>query len=1176
MKVRALLILSLLAALPAMAQQRGVASRKQTAVELRNTASLEQKFFSDFSLEAAKDEAEALLRRDPANVTALFVRMEAAELEERTDVTLDSALRLCATSAGGDVQAVASNRILEHAGNTRLFNSVLRQVKLASQQTNACTFNLRLALVAAAADGDAAVDLDAAAKSAGLLTRWRIAGPFGHFSNVDFERQWPPESQPGLQDKSDNAVPERFWFRSGMVSLPDYFPANGVYYANAESEIASPQASVISVLSAGPYVIYVDGRPVLKFDSRFQSGANRHSATASLSAGRHRVMVKFTADAAPLSIAVHPRYAGDNRKQPKQGPAFREYLAALQLYFRGDIPALARNLESATTLHGTAAHTYLSALLYSAAEEHSSQARSAWQNLAAHHDSALLAQLKISEDAAGDNYGRASAIDAIAKQRPDSEIAARAAFDLHRSMPRSANEYLSRLIALHPSCSNLREALKFFTAAGEQASAQHAERQLADCAPESLAYARALADSGRHAEAASRLQQFLAVNPLNRSARKLLLEELVLSNQPDLARKQLSELRSIAPNAAGLADLMAAPEKLLDSSSPRAGGFIEGDEFYRDWRRDAPAIAREILPKPFTGGSAVILVSDKVIEVARDGSASIYVHNITRVLNKDGIVRYGEASVPRGSDLLELRTIKASGQVVEPELAQQKAAISMPALEPGDSVEEEYVTHYPSWDKGSEAASQFVFGSMQAPVIHSRLVVLSDPAAPVKVLLQNGAPAPPTRPAGARVWERDNISQIAAEPFLPEQNLLPAVSLVTGDDLRDRSRDLLIDSSRAGLGVMETLLSIRLEKTASEYERARRLYQFVTEKIDSTGADWASASAEDTLAAGQGSRTVTLLALAHAAGLDADLVLARRVDQSCPAEMEACKSEPLVRFWLSNGKVIDVDPEAEGLPFGMLLPDLEARGALLVPLGPEPARNTQTVSLAVDSAPEKSTAQGDLSLDAEGNLSATIQMKLGVTRGDEVRGVLRGASDAERQAFFERLAMRIVPGATGVSGATSHERDVEEPMELSLRLQAPQFISRPAAINDIDQLVPALGLRSMYAKSSSRQFPLYIESLFFESAHFRLHLLAGIEAHALPSDFSARSEFGGYSVRFSKRPGEIEIEREFHIPVQLVPAGKYPAFVDFASRIDEAERQRISLEFTKQDDRTSAQALPSH
>lgn len=162
--------------------------------------------------------------------------------------------------------------------------------------------------------------------------------------------------------------------------------------------------------------------------------------------------------------------------------------------------------------------------------------------------------------------------------------------------------------------------------------------------------------------------------------------------------------------------------------------------------------------------------------------------------------------------------------------------------------------------------------------------------------------------------------------------------------------------------------------------------------------------------------------------------------------------------------------------------------------------------------------------------------------------------------------MRIVPGASGVAGATVHESDLEQPMELTLRFHVPQFISRPAAINDIDQLAPALGLRSMYTKSSSRQFPLYIESLFFESAHFRLHLPAGIEAHALPSDFSARSEFGGYSLRFSKKLDEIEIEREFHVPVQVVPAGKYPAFVDFASRIDEAERQRISLEFSKQDD----------
>ncbi|MGZ4873905.1 MAG: hypothetical protein ACXV5R_01940, partial [Candidatus Angelobacter sp.] len=44
---------------------------------------------------------------------------------------------------------------------------------------------------------------------------------------------------------------------------------------------------------------------------------------------------------------------------------------------------------------------------------------------------------------------------------------------------------------------------------------------------------------------------------------------------------------------------------------------------------------------------------------------------------------------------------------------------------------------------------------------------------------------------------------------------------------------------------------------------------------------------------------------------------------------------------------------------------------------------------------------------------------------------------------------------------------------------------------------------------------------------------------------------------------QVDIHRDFRIPVQVIAPEKYVAFVNFALRIDEAERQRISLETRK-------------
>ncbi len=63
----------------------------------------------------------------------------------------------------------------------------------------------------------------------------------------------------------------------------------------------------------------------------------------------------------------------------------------------------------------------------------------------------------------------------------------------------------------------------------------------------------------------------------------------------------------------------------------------------------------------------------------------------------------------------------------------------------------------------------------------------------------------------------------------------------------------------------------------------------------------------------------------------------------------------------------------------------------------------------------------------------------------------------------------------------------------------------------------------------------------------------------MPPDFNARNEFGEYSVRFRASGQQIDVQREFRIPIQVVAPEKYEAFAAFARQIDDAERRRISL-----------------
>ena len=415
-------------------------------------------------------------------------------------------------------------------------------------------------------------------------------------------------------------------------------------------------------------------------------------------------------------------------------------------------------------------------------------------------------------------------------------------------------------------------------------------------------------------------------------------------------------MREIATNANDYVPSLKDTGVAQDSRSERAEGFANGGEFYAPYRRDGIDLVRKSAQRNFSGGDAVILLSDKVARVRGDGPVSVYVHCITRTLNKEGISRYGEVALPRGADLLELRTIKANGEIIEPELAQQKPTISMPALEPGDAIEEEYVLHYAELDLMPESASAHAFGSFAAPILHSRFVLLNPPEAMIQVREQAGAPLPLVGENNGmviRVWERDNIVQAIAESFMPAINLLPTVTIAQAEKTSARLRDELIDASRAGLHVYEAVTALHLSQAGGDVEKAKRLYRFVTSKIDSSGPEWAVSPAEDTLASGQGSRTMALLALARAVGLRAELLLARKVEQNCGKEL-SCFTEPLVRFWLPNGESTDVDAESDDLPFGVIPPSLDAREAHLIPLLTEEEKRPEIVALNPRLAGEKS------------------------------------------------------------------------------------------------------------------------------------------------------------------------------------------------------------------------------
>ena len=325
----------------------------------------------------------------------------------------------------------------------------------------------------------------------------------------------------------------------------------------------------------------------------------------------------------------------------------------------------------------------------------------------------------------------------------------------------------SRRLAEHPSCETSNNAMMFYRSRQQFGEAAAAQQKLDGCAPQSLAYAQSLAAQECHGDAARVLQQLLAAAPLNRSARLMLVGELQLAGDDPGAEQAAAAWLRIAPNAPAYRRLAAA-----SSDDPAA----DAKDFYAPYRHDAAQVMQATAAQ-FTG-APILLVNDHVAIARPDGSVSLYVHTATRFSSAEDIERFAGTNLPHGTQILQLRTLHSDGSVTAMKLDAENLRNALPALSPGDTVDEEYVVNY-AGDGGipeHPEVFQFVFGRFDAKVLSARFIVLT-PAGQADrgvVIASSDAPRLVSQVRNdmlARTWERNEASVTTGGLALHNQSL---------------------------------------------------------------------------------------------------------------------------------------------------------------------------------------------------------------------------------------------------------------------------------------------------------------------------------------------------------------------------------------------------------------------
>ncbi|HEX6880765.1 MAG TPA: hypothetical protein VF135_10405 [Terriglobales bacterium] len=160
-------------------------------------------------------------------------------------------------------------------------------------------------------------DLDQllASKESGLLTDWRLIGPYG--KTADTARIWPPEKDQMRRNRYGERRVVTLEFATGKFELPARISRQGIFYAASEVWVPNGGEWRIYAETAGIMTVFVDGKSALRREPEKSGGLEMTSQVVHLERGTHRVLVKFTAAAAPFHLAVMPQTGGLRKRNNK-------------------------------------------------------------------------------------------------------------------------------------------------------------------------------------------------------------------------------------------------------------------------------------------------------------------------------------------------------------------------------------------------------------------------------------------------------------------------------------------------------------------------------------------------------------------------------------------------------------------------------------------------------------------------------------------------------------------------------------------------------------------------------------------------------------------------------------------------------------------------------------------
>ena len=1061
------------------------------------------------------------------------------------------------------------------------------------------------------------------AQQLGCVTEMQAAGPFGPRELLGFDVQYPVKAGAPLQSSYDlgpgrGVRPSRTVGAHGCAINVGGGPVaeGGTTYAHGALTAPAKAHYLLRLQTASSTELFLDGRSIVRMDSRKELTPDVVYVPVELNAGTHDVLIKLTTrhPNPAVALALLPQRASDVAAVALPGCAraqqFEGYLRTAIALGRGDVLPARVSLEGvqpdkpAAPLRRLQRASLLLSdpLLPSDMREDESRR----QLIAAQKSDPGLwgPPLQLASMAAGN--GRATeAIASLRKvvaQWPEvpSIGLALAALLREQRWTAEADSVLEQVRKRVPdACGVLSQLLEALRDRQREEQAAKLVEQVMACEGQSNARYALLLRERRWDDAQKELARLEALEPpQNRYAWLLARLELAKNRGDDATiERTIAELQASYPRsstgaleaidraagrgddaaALGIAQAALQREPASMAELYRLSPVLGGKHLLAEFRKDglAQIKAFEASGRHYDGPQ-VLVFDYMAVRVLPDLSSVALVHSIEKAQSDEAVEDLAEVQLPEGAHVLTLRVIKPDGRKLEADTIEGKDSVSLPSVTPGDYVETEYLLYQdpPEGFPRGYAGDRFYFKSFEIPFDHSEIVVVLPKDLQAEVDPRGDAPKREERVEGdLRIW-RFAVNESTALKTEPDavsvREYLPSIRVgaaATWPKLIESIREALVDRDIYDPEIAQKAREIA-GKDKDPKVRAQRLYDWVLQNIEESDDLFSQAAVM--LRARTGNRARVLHYMLNIASIPSRLVLVRNSGaDNTPSNMADgdTYSHLLVTIGgtapaLSGGASIGKGTEETWLftseryaPFGYVPPQLRGQPAMRLDATAEPAR-----APASHAGDELRTLALDITLAADGSAKVAATETVAGAGAVAWRSNLESVPKAELEhRFEEEYLARLLPGARlaklEIEGLTRDDPAVVIKYSFELGSLGRKIGDRWALPSMLEA-----DLSNNYAQLAQRTTVEQVPNPLEFDTKVLIHLPKGSARPALPAPVKLQAALDGrptFVMNTRMQDDAIVVERSLRLPSMRVRPDQYPTFASFCQAVDAVEAKEL-------------------